>query len=120
MSHDPIDSLIYLSRNVRTSLDGLSEELSDRFGYEDENEDVAFLNGWIDSIKETVLKEAKAHFDGRVEYSTGVPFSRRCQYMAFEPNKDDDMILADSEASVDMHPDGSPVDPPLPMGMWIS
>lgn len=119
MKHDPIDSLIYLARDARNSLEGLSEQIASRFGFEDENEDVAFLNSWIESIQNTIKDEANAHFDGRAEYSTGVPFMRCYQYPTSEPGEHGETVLVTGEAWVDMHPDGSPERPYDKRGVWV-
>lgn len=117
--HGPIDSLIYVSRYVRLALDGLSEEMAERFGYSDENEDVALLDDWIDSIKKSVENEVGGHFDGRSEYSTGVPFTRCYEYPSHEPGEHGETVLVTAEASVIMHPDGSPERPYDKRGVWI-
>lgn len=118
--HDAIDSLIYVSRSVGLSLDGLADEIAERFGYSDENEDVAFLVSWIDSIQEISESEARSHFDGRGEYSTGVPFMRCYEYPTTEPGENGEIVLATGEAWVDMHPDGSPEEPLNEFGVWVN
>lgn len=118
--HDAIDSLIYLAREARSSLEGLSEELADRFGYEDENEDVAFFNAWIDGIQSTLLTEANTHFDGRSRYSTGVPFMRCYEYPSHEPGDHGEAVMITAEAWIDMHPDGSPERPYDKRGVWVN
>ena len=118
-AYDPIDSLIYLSRETCVSLDGISEEMAERFGNEDENEDVEFLNGWIDSIKKTIRQEARAHHDGRASYSTGVPFLRGYEYPATEPGDDGEEVPVIAEAWVSPHPDGSPEQPYDGGGVWM-
>lgn len=119
MIHDPIDSLLYLHKTLALSLDGLSEEMSQRFGFSDENEDVKFLDGWIEGIKATVYAEAKAQFDGRPGYSTGVPFYRTYAYPSYEPGEHGETVMTEAEATVVMHPSGEPKEPPEKRGRWI-
>lgn len=116
MIHDPIDSLIHLDRAL--PLDYLSEQMGEHFGYADENEYVADLTAVIDSIKATIRKEVLEHYDGRTEYSTGVPFYRRYRYASSEPDGQDGEIPVIAEATVMMHPDGSPREP-HDGGKWI-
>mgnify|MGYP000934994593 CR=1 FL=1 len=116
MSYDPIDSLIFLRKGL--GLDALREELGERFGYEDENEDVAELTSWIESIEKAIETEMLKHHDGRQTYSTGVPFMRCYEYPSHEPREDGVEVLVTAEAWVAMHPSGTPEEPLDKHGVW--
>ena len=117
MSYDPIDSLIYLHKGL--GLDAVAEEIGERFGYTDENEDSAFIVEWIESIEQRIKTEMVKHYDGRRRYSTGVPFSRRYEFPTHGPNEDGVEELYWAEVHVMMHPDGTPKEPSEKRGRWI-
>ncbi|OFT88983.1 hypothetical protein [Corynebacterium sp. HMSC28B08] len=116
---DPIDSLIYLSR--ANSIDWVIEQMGVRFGLDDENEDVRELTKTLDGVKDMLRDAAKMHFDGRTQYSTGVPFERVYRAPGIEPDPDGgpDRIVQ-QEFHVDMNPDGTPEHPYNPVGTWIT
>lgn len=115
-SHDALDSLIYLLRAL--PLGWVAEELGERFGYEDENKDVAELVKVLDACSHMVEKEARRHYDGRKTYSTGVPFERVCRYPATEPGTDGGEEPVIREAHVQMYPNGTPKKAPHG-GVWV-
>lgn len=115
-AYDAVDSLIYLDKSL--GLDAFSEQLGERFGYEDENEDVAELTAWLDSMQEQIRDEVRKHFDGRRSYSTGVPFMRCYEYPSHEPREDGTEALVRAEAWIAMHPTGTPEKPYDERGVW--
>lgn len=114
--YDAVDSLIHLDKAL--GLDALREELGERFGYEDENDDVAELTSWIESVERAIRAEVMKHFDGRRAYSTGVPFMRCYEYPTHEPREDGTEVLVRSEAWVAMHPSGTPEMPYDERNVW--
>lgn len=62
-NYDAIDSLIHLHKAL--GLDAIRDEIGERFGYEDENEDVAELCSWIESVENRIKTEMLKHYDGR-------------------------------------------------------
>ncbi|MGP5578633.1 hypothetical protein [Corynebacterium flavescens] len=119
MSHDPIDSLIYLREGAAGALEALMEAMQQVYGFEDESEAMSDFVAWSESIRRTITDEVALHDDGRREYSTGVPFSRPCKYRTTEPDEDGNEIPVVGELHVIMHPDGSPTTPPN-NGMWAA
>ncbi|MGP9622572.1 hypothetical protein ACT3S7_06275 [Corynebacterium sp. AOP34-AQ2-28] len=117
-NYDAVDSLIHLHKAL--GLDALRQELGERFGYEDENEDVAELTSWIESMEQAIKDEMLKHYDGRRAYSTGVPFMRCYEYPTHEPRGDGTEALVRSEAWVSMHPSGTPEEPYDKRGAWKS
>jgi hypothetical protein len=115
-NYDAIDSLIHLHKAL--GLDAIREELGERFGYGDENEDVAELCSWIESVENRIKTEMLKHYDGRRTYSTGVPFMRCYEYPSHEPREDGVEVLFTAEAWVAMHPSGTPEEPYDERGVW--
>lgn len=114
--YDAVDSLIHLHKAL--GLDALRQELGERFGYEDENEDVSDLASWIESMEQSIKAEALKHYDGRRAYSTGVPFKRCYEFPSHEPREDGTEVLIRSEAWIPMHPSGTPETPYDERGVW--
>lgn len=115
-SWDPIDSLIFLSKAL--PVDWVTEQLGHRFGYPDENEDVAELVGALDQAMQTIRAEVQRHHDGRAAYSTGVPFTRMYRMPATEPGEDGTDVPVIAEYWVSMRPDGHPREPYENGGVW--
>lgn len=118
MKHDPIDSLIYLHKSVSLGISALMEQIQDTYGWEDEDEIMADYVAWSESSQKQIKDEFLKHYDGRKTYSTGVPFQRTYQYPSTEPAETGGETPVISQATVMMHPDGSPEEP-LDGGIWI-
>lgn len=116
---DPIDSLIYLDRG--NPIDWVAEQMGFRFGFEDENEDVKELTAVLDGVRDMIREAVEMHFDGRAQYSTGVPFERVYRAPGIEPDPDGgpDRIVQ-QEFHVSLNPDGTPEHPHNPAGTWIT
>lgn len=118
MKHDPIDSLIYLHKSVALSIGGLMEQIQDTYGWEDDDEIMADYVAWSESLQKQIGDEFRRHYDGREAYSTGVPFRRECKYPSTEPDGSGGVNPVISQATVIMHPDGSPKSP-FDGGIWV-
>lgn len=117
MKHDPIDSLIYLTRDglLDWAMDVLGDIPEDNRA--DEIDDV--IEGLV-SFKQSVATEARMHHDGRRKYSTGIPFQRVEAYLTTEPGDDGEPVPVIAEAHVTIHPKGYPFKPLSPGGIWLT
>lgn len=112
--HDPVDSLIYLSRG--TALDWAMDTIADRF---DEGEVEDILDA-LEDVDHMIWKQMRLHHDGRKCYSNGVPFERVYMVPAVEPDGAGGENAVVVERYFQMDP-GDPAEvPPERGGVWKS
>lgn len=119
MSHDPIDSLIYLHESVGLSLDHLMEQIQEAYGWAEDDKNMAEYVSWAETLAEAIEGEFTKHYDGRKTYSTGVPIERSFRFPTSEPDGDGGECPVISQCAVILRPEGHPTEPPVSGGVWI-